>query len=95
MPPKEITILKPLKDLKLKEDLECVYVYMDFNKRTIEPYYNDEIKLPLNIAKLMQKAFPGTQIKPKKLFDYLDDIKIQYDKEKQPDNLVVTFYSRF
>jgi hypothetical protein len=95
MPPKEITILKPLKDLKLREDLEEVYVYMDFNKRTIEPYYNDEVKLPLNIGKIMQKAYPQIIIKPKKLFSYLNDIKIQYDKEKQPDNLVITFYPSF
>ena len=95
MSAQEITIYKPLKDLRLKEELDEVYVYMDFNKQTIEPFYNDEIKLPLNIAKLMQKAYPQRQIKPKKLFEYLSDIKIQYDKEKQPDNLVVTFYPSF
>ena len=95
MSPKEVSIFKPLADLKLKEKLEEVYVYMDHNKRTIEPYYNDEIKLPLNIGKLMQKAFPNQVIKPKKIFDYLNDIKIQYDAEKQPDNLVVTFYTKF
>ena len=95
MSQKEITILKPLKDLKLREDLEEVYVYMDFNKRTIEPFYNDEIKLPLNIGKIMQKVYPQINIKPKQLFSYLNDIKIQYDKEKQPDDLVITFYPSF
>lgn len=92
---KEVTVLKPLSDLKLKETLEEVYVYMDFNKRTIEPYYNDEVKLPLNLPKLMQKAFPQANIKPKKFFDYLKDVKIQYDKEKYPNDLVVTFYPSF
>jgi len=95
MSQKEITLLKPLGDLKLKEDLTETYVYMDFNKRSIEPYYNDEIKLPLNIAKLMQKAYPHINIKAKKIFDYLQDIKIQYVKEKYPNDLVVTFYPNF
>lgn len=92
---KEITILKPLSDLKLKEQIEDVYVYMDFNKKSIEPYYNDEVKLPLNLYKLMQKAFPNKNIKVKTFFESLKDIKIKYDKEKYPEHLIVTFYPSF
>lgn len=95
MSPKKVSIFKSLADLKLKEPVEEVYVYMDHNKRTIEPYYNDEIKLPLNIGKLLMKAFPNQTIKPKKIFDYLNDITIHYYPEKQPDNLVITFYTKF
>ncbi len=94
MKTREITIYKPLADLKLMEPVLEVYVYMDFNKKTIEPFYNDERPLPLNIMKLFQKAAPNMPIQSKKFFEYFEDIKLGYDKEKMPDNLVVTFFMK-
>ena len=80
----KLTIHKNLSDLNLKEKLEEVYCYMDHNKQTIEPYYNDEIKLPVNVVKIIQK---NLQVKTpiKKIFNMISDVKFLYNAQTHPD----------
>lgn len=88
---KEYAIKKPLKDLRLKEELECVYAYNDTIKQEFQPFYNDEIPLPLNFLKLFQKAAPNFPIQKKKFYDYFEDISVIYKKEEDPLNLIISF----
>lgn len=88
---KEVIVVKPLVDLKLKEPLNDIYVYMDYNKKTIEPYYNDEIPLLLNLQKVFQKKAPNIIYQSKKFFELFKDVSISYDKTKLPDSIVIKF----
>ena len=88
-----MTIIKKIKDLKLREDINEVYCYMDFNKKTIEPMYNDDIKLiGVNILKLVHKQLSHLKLPLKKIFNFIDAVKIVYDKEKSPDILTIQIY---
>ena len=89
----EFTVTKKISDLKLKEELIEVYCYMDFNKQTIEPMYNDELKLNgMNILKLVHKQLSHLKLPLKKIFNLINDVKIVYDKEKTPDILTIQIY---
>ncbi len=84
------TIVKKISDLRLVEDLSEVYCYMDFNKQTIEPMYNDEIRMSsVNIIKLVQKRYTKTsqKIPTKKAFSMIKDVKIEFDPKKSPDTI--------
>lgn len=92
MPQKELdsfTIIKKISDLRLKEEVQEVYCYMDCNKQTFEPMYNDELKLPVNIIKMVQKKYgaSGKKMPTNKVFSVIGDVKIEYNKEKDPDNI--------
>ena len=71
MPTQGFTVFKSITDLKLREDLSEVYCYMDFNKQTIEPMYNDELKLPFKIIKMVQKQYPNHKMTSKKVFSMI------------------------
>ena len=83
----EIIIKKTLTELKINESIEDLYVYIDYNKETIEPMINDEKKiLGLNILKIVQKYSPKkTSIK--KVFGLIEDVKLFYDKDKDINHI--------
>ncbi len=91
----KFTVQRKVSDLRLKEELDEVYCYIDHNKQTIEPMYNDEIKLPINMIKLVQKQFPRMKISTKKAFGMIADIKILFDKKKYPDDIFIDFEMSF
>lgn len=85
---KDFTILKPISQMKLKEEITEVYCYINHNKETIEPMYNDELKLPFNVIKLVQKQMKQ-KTSPKKIFDMIKDVRLIYDKEKHPNDVII------
>lgn len=79
-----------IKSLNLKEELNEVYIYQDCNTRRFHPYYNDEIKLPINLEKMYWKLFGKT----KDYFSEVEDIKIEILKnvnDKPTGDLHITF----
>ena len=89
---KHLQIKRYLKDLKLKEPIEIIYSYIDHNKEVIEIFYNDEIKLNLNILKIALKELKknNIQISNKSIFKKISDLKIIFDKNK--DFLIFEIY---
>lgn len=84
---KEITISKNVADLKLNEEITEVYVYMDNNKSTLDAYFNNEIKLPINLLKVAQKYL---DVPIKKVFSHIFDVKLKYDEIQK--TLSITFW---
>ena len=85
------TIVRNISELRLVEQLEEVYCYMDFSKQTIEPMYNDEIKMTsVNIIKMIQKRYNNTnkKIPTKKVFSLVKDVKIEYNPNKSTDKIM-------
>lgn len=79
----------PITTLKITETIEDIYVYMDNNKQSIDIFYNDEKRLRVNLVNILKKL--GKNIKPSKLYQELNDLKIRYYPDEDPYNLVFTF----
>jgi hypothetical protein len=71
--------------IDINQEITDLYLYMDCNKKTFEPKYNDEIPLKINIEKLFIKHFSKQfNFQKKKIFDNLIDVIIQEGgKEKK------------
>jgi len=80
---KEIVIELDIKNVKVNEEVNEIYVYDDHNKRKFSVYYNDEYKLPINVEKLFLKRYG----KIKNFYDIIEDIKINYNK-----NIFIIYY---
>ena len=94
MPDKKFVVWKKLIELKLTEPIEQVYCYMDHNKQTITAMYNDEIKLPINFTKMVQRHYPNMKISSKKVFSLIKDIRLVYTKENI-DNIIIEVEMNF
>jgi hypothetical protein len=71
--------------LEFKEpikDLSDLYIYKDSNKKTIEVYINDEIKIPLNLEKIFIKKYSKIyKFQTKRFFDSLVDVTFKLNKD--------------
>jgi len=87
MPPKIFKIIKTKNELNINDSIVEVYAYMDFNTSSIELYYNDEKKIHINILKLVQRHISKHQgkIPIKKIFNYISDVKVQYDSKNNTE----------
>jgi len=87
MPTKnEIEVFLRMDSLKLKEEIEEIYIYQDNIKSKYEIFYNDEIKFPFNIEKGFYKKFG----KIKNFFEFIADIEVKFSKE---ENLIKIIYT--
>lgn len=79
----------PIATLNIAETIEDVYVYMDNNKQSVDIFYNDEKRLRVSLTNVLKKL--GKNIKPSKLYQELNDLKIRYYPYEDPYNLVFIF----
>lgn len=75
----KIEVFFRLETLKLKEEIQDLYIYQDFNTGTFSVYYNDELKFPVNIQKTFYKKYG----KVKNYFDIIEDVLVEYRKEEK------------
>ena len=68
-----------------------VYCYLDFNKQTAEAYYNDEIKFPINLIKVIHRHMGYLKLPVKKMFPMIEDITMIYRPEEEPDVVTIDF----
>lgn len=94
MPEKKFIVWKKLIELKLSEPIDEVYCYIDHNKQTIQAMYNDELKIPINFTKMVQKHYPNMKISSKKVFSLIKDIRLAYSKENA-DTLIIEIEMNF
>ena len=75
----KIEVFFKLETLKLKEEIEDLYIYQDYNTKKFSIFYNDELKFPVNLEKTFWKKYG----KIKNYFDIIEDIKVEFsNKEK-------------
>jgi len=76
MPPKtHIEVFLKISSLKLKEEIEELYIYKDCIREEYSFYYNDEIKFPLNL----EKSFMKKAGKTKTFFKDVEDIETKFN----------------
>ena len=75
----EIEVFFKLETLKLKEEIEDLYIYQDYNTRTFDIRYNDELKFPINLEKAFWKKYG----KVKNYFDIIEDIKAEFNNKEK------------
>jgi len=75
----EIEVFFKLETLKLKEEIEDLYIYQDYNTRTFDIIYNDELKFPINLEKAFWKKYG----KVKNYFDIIEDIKAEFNNKEK------------
>jgi uncharacterized protein (DUF1499 family) len=85
----EIDLLLSTYDNQTEYGIEEIYCYMNHNNKTVSVYVNDEQKLKLNIVKILYN-YKG--IKPKLFFDYVDDVKLKIDRNK--NILKILYYKK-
>jgi len=75
---KQIEVFFKINSLKLKEEIEDLYIYQDCIKSEFSIFYNDELKVDIDLYKILKK-------KTRKLenFETIKDIKIQFNNEEQ------------
>jgi len=84
---KNTEVLIKIDSLNLKGKIEEIYIYQDCTKEEYSIYYNDEIKMPLNLQKLYQRRTGKT----KTFFKDIHDIKVQFNIK---ENLIKIIYIR-
>ena len=62
--------------MQMSEDMTDLYAYMDFTKKKISVYYNDEKPLKLNIEKIAKK-----RLNVKDFWKDISDVRLLIDKE--------------
>jgi hypothetical protein len=79
--PEDLEVLSNVlvSSLRLKEEIEEIYIYQDFSTEKFSIYYNDEIKLPINLEKTFWKKYK----KVKNYFSILSDITVQLTEDKK------------
>lgn len=69
----KIEIFFRLETLKLKEEIQDLYIYQDFNTETFDIRYNDEIEFPKDLFKQYKKKTGKLFV-----FDNIRDIKSEF-----------------
>lgn len=82
----KIEVFFKIDTLKLKEEIEDLYIYQDNNKSEFSIYYNDEIKFPVNLQKVFQKKYG----KVKNFFGIIEDIKAEFNNKEKLVKLTYT-----
>jgi len=69
---------------KPEEDFE-IYSYMDFNRKKIEVFVNDEVPIKINVDKIAKK-----RLNIKNFWNEVQDVKFKVDFAK--DEFIVIYY---
>jgi len=72
------------------KELSDIYIYLDNNKKNLEVFINDELKVPINLEKLFIKKYSKMyKFQSKRFFDNLIDVVFQPIKEETTDTIIV------